>query len=164
MNLNWLGLFPLLLLEGGLSSRTTSWIWRFLVFYWKNFYRSRMPQAAKTRRFLLQMQRTRELQSNCLSPSVWLRPWSSISDLGWWNTGLVPKEGKLCIYLACVLLEKLPLLSINWHRGEQTQSELWWRTLCSVAFHKPLYKRLGNGLDFLQNIVPHLLLPPASSH
>lgn len=34
-------------------------------------------------------------------------------------------------------MEKLLSVSINWHRGEQTQSELWWRTLRSLAFHKP---------------------------
>lgn len=71
----------------------------------------------------------------------------------------------MCIFLRCVLLGKLLSVRISWRRGEQTQTELWWRTVCSLAFHKPhppLYKSLEDDLDLLQNIVPHLLLPPTS--
>lgn len=58
-----------------------------------------------------------------------------------------------CVYL-CVLLGKLLAVRISWCRGEQPQTELWQRTLCSTAFRKPcplMYKRLGDGLNLLQN-------------
>lgn len=156
---------PLLLLAGGLSFRTACLIWRFLLWYWKNFHRSRMRQAGKTRRFLLQMRRTRELQSNCLSPSVWLKPWSSISDPGWWNTGLLPKEGKLHFCLMCSA-RKAALGSCE---VPQRWAGTEWVVMkdCSVAFHKPPHPYV-KGLQMVwilpkTQCLPHLLLPQLHS-